>query len=46
MARDLLLGALDACFLEVLYEELIAPAAAATGVGSPGGLPVKAKSCR
>ena len=40
VAGDLFLGAVDAGFLEVLYEELIPPSAAAPGVGRPGRIPV------
>ena len=36
VTRDLLLGALDAGFLEVIHEELVAPPAATTRVGGPG----------
>ena len=45
VARDLFLCALDAGLLEVVDEELIAPAAAAAGVGGPGRLPVGMEAC-
>lgn len=44
VARDLLLCALYAVGGEKVDEELIAPAAAAAGVGCPGGVPVLAQA--
>ena len=44
VARDLLLCAFYAGLLEVIDEELVAPAAAAARIGSPGRLPVLAKT--
>lgn len=40
VAGDLLLAAYYAMLLEVVDQKLVAPAAAATRVGGPGGLPV------
>lgn len=44
MAGDLLLGAVDAVLLEIVDEELVAPAAASARVGGPGRLPVLAEA--
>ena len=46
MAGDLFLGAVYAVLLEVVDEELVAPATATTGVGRPRGLPVLAETWR
>lgn len=40
VTRDLLLGSFDTMFLEMVDHELVAPATAAAGVGSPRRLPV------
>lgn len=45
MARDLFLGALDAVPGEIIDQELVAPPAAASRVGGPGGIPVLMKAC-
>ena len=44
MARDLLLGALDASGLEVVDEELVTPPTAPARVCGPGRLPVEAEA--
>lgn len=45
VTRDLLLGAVDAMFLEMLDEELVAPATAAARIRCPGRLPVLVEAC-
>ena len=40
VAGNLFLGAVDAGFLEMVYQELVSPTTTTTRIGSPGGFPV------